>query len=164
MANQNPQPEIYTTTHSFAASATAGTQDIQTVYTNQNSSEEVRIYALSVNIYNSASGASLAGADDDFTAKIKIGNSYVPSQSFDLSAAHQSIQKTITFPTPILVLFQQPISIEVTWQGGNDGSVVTAAVNVKCSLQAELALAQVSCQSCGMEHPHSSGCPIRGSA
>ena len=32
MANQNPQPEIYTTTHAFASSATAGTQNIQTVF------------------------------------------------------------------------------------------------------------------------------------
>ena len=74
MANQNPQPEIYTTTHSFASGATPGTRDTQTVFTNQNSSEEVRIYSLSVNTYNSGNGQSLSGADDDFAVRIKIGN------------------------------------------------------------------------------------------
>ena len=43
MANQNPQPEIYTTRHSFAGSANNGTTDTQTVYTNQANNEEVRI-------------------------------------------------------------------------------------------------------------------------
>ena len=41
MANQNPQPEIYTTRHTFGGSATQGSSDLQTVYTNQASNEEV---------------------------------------------------------------------------------------------------------------------------
>ena len=161
MANQNPQPEIYTTTHPFASSATAGTQNIQTIFTNQNSSEEVRIYSIAVNRFVTATGQNYALNDADFTARIKVGNSYVPSQEFDLSAAMQSDSKTITFPTPILVLFQQPISIEVTWKGGFTSTTVDANVTVKTSLMAELSTAQVACMSCGMEHPQSSGCPIR---
>ena len=164
MANQNPQPEIYTTTHSFASGATAGTQNIQTVYTNQSTSEEVRIYGLSVNIYNSANGTSLAGVDDDFDLRIKIGNGYVPTQAFDLSVIHQRDDRTITFPTPILVLFQQPISVEVSWRGGYSSTITEEAVKVKVSLHAELALAQVACMQCGMEHPREMGCPVRRNA
>ena len=47
MANQNPQPEIYSTRHSFTAADTQGTTVTQTVYTNQANTEEVRIYAVS---------------------------------------------------------------------------------------------------------------------
>tara|TARA_R110000803_G_scaffold12410_1_gene35852 strand:- start:1237 stop:1731 length:495 start_codon:yes stop_codon:yes gene_type:complete len=161
MANQNPQPEIYTTTHPFLSAATAGTQNIQTVFTNQNSSEEVRIYSIAVNRFVTGTGQDMSLADADFTARIKVGNSYVPSQEFDLSGAMQSDSKTITFPTPILVLFQQPISIEVTWKGGFTSDSIGANVTVKTSLMAELSTAQVACMSCGMEHPQSSGCPIR---
>ena len=161
MANQNPQPEIYTTTHPFLSSATPGTQNIQTIFTNQNSLEEVRIYGIAVNRFVTETGQNYALTDADFTARIKVGNSYVPSQEFDLSAAMQSDSKTITFPTPILVLFQQPISIEVTWKGGFTSTTVGANVTVKTSLMAELSTAQVACMSCGMGHPQSSGCPIR---
>ena len=38
MANQDPQPEIYTTRHNFDASAvlvSAGTTNLVTIYTNQ---------------------------------------------------------------------------------------------------------------------------------
>ena len=142
MANQNPQPEIYTTTHSFASGVSAGTQVIQTVFTNQNTAEEVRIYGMSVNMYNSSDGTSLSNADNDFTAKIKIANGYVPSQEFDLGVIHQSDSRMITFPTPILVLFQQPISIEITWKGGQDSTVTANAIKVKPSLHAELSIAQ----------------------
>lgn len=159
MANQNPQPEIYTTRHSFASAVAAGTQNIKTVYTNQNSSEEVRIYSVSVNFVNSGTGA--ASTATDFTARIKIGNSYVPFQEFDLGVIGARDDKTLTFPTPILVLFQQPISVEVNWKGGTgQGTTLDPATDVKVSLNAELSLAQVACVSCGMEHPREIGCPI----
>ena len=48
MANQDPQPEIYTTRHDVAASSAAGTTNTVTVYTNQANNEEVRIYAIAV--------------------------------------------------------------------------------------------------------------------
>jgi len=164
MANQNPQPEIYTTTHPFLAAAVGGTQNIQTVFTNQNSSEEVRIYSIAVNKFATATGLIVANTDTDFTARIQIGNSYVPSQEFDLSSAWMSDSNTIVFPTPILVLFQQPISVEIAWKGGQGNVTVGADTTIKVSLMAELNLAQVACISCGMEHPQSSGCPIRRNA
>ena len=64
MANQNPQPEIYTTRHSFDAAATQGTTVTQTVYTNQANTEEVRIYAVSVQFLDTNGGS------DDATVRI----------------------------------------------------------------------------------------------
>ena len=53
MANQDPQPEIYTTRHTFDASAvlvSAGTTNLVSVYTNQANNEEVRIYGVAVRV------------------------------------------------------------------------------------------------------------------
>ena len=53
MANQDPQPEIYTTRHNFDASAVAvpaGTTITKSIYTNQANNEEVRIYAVATQI------------------------------------------------------------------------------------------------------------------
>jgi len=158
MANQNPQPEIYTTRHDIPTGSTPGTVDTQTVFTQQNSSEEVRIYGLSVNIYTTTTGVAVD--NKDFTAKIKIGNSFVPSQEFDLSVINASTSKMLTFPTPLLVLFQQPISVDVQWKGGPktvaapNGKNTDANVTVKVSLHAELSLAQVACEPDGpMSYP-----------
>ena len=152
MANQNPQPEIYTTRHDIPTGSTPGTVDTQTVFTQQNSSEEVRIYGLSVNIYTTTTGVAVD--NKDFTAKIKIGNSFVPSQEFDLSVINASTSKMLTFPTPLLVLFQQPISVDVQWKGGALVQNTDANVTVKVSLHAELSLAQVACEPNGpMSYP-----------
>ena len=52
MANQYPQPEVYTTTHPFASSGTAlGSTDSQTIYTNIAHNEQVLIYGVMVNFY-----------------------------------------------------------------------------------------------------------------
>lgn len=161
MANQNPQPEIYTTTHAFASTATAGTQNIQTVFTNQNSSEEVRIYSIAVNRFVTGTGQDMNLGDADFTARIKIGNSYVPSQAFDVSSVMASDSKTIVFPTPILVLFQQPISVEVAWNGGFANFAVGQDVTVKISLMAELSTAQVACAPGEMGYPQSTESQMR---
>jgi len=160
MANQNPQPEIYTTRHEFANGATPGTSITETVFTNQSSSEEVRIYSISVNIINNTAneagtGSSITG--NDYTAQIKIGNNFVPSYAFDLGVITTMNQVMITFPTPILVLFQQPISVIVTYKGGNSsrqaGANTGVATAVKVSLHAELALTQVACQEGSMDWP-----------
>ena len=47
MANQNPQPEIYTTSHFFDATA-EGATNTQTIFTQQANNEEVRIYGFGV--------------------------------------------------------------------------------------------------------------------
>ncbi len=51
MANQNPQPEVYTTRHVFgdnAAVISAGTRVTQTVYTNQANNEEVMVHLMAL--------------------------------------------------------------------------------------------------------------------
>lgn len=158
MANQTPQPEVYSTRHTFTAVA-AGSSDTQTVFTNQANNETVRISALSANILTSA-GVPIAAVDNDFSVRIRVGNASVPFTDFDIGVIHQSDSNTLVFAVPILVLFQQPISVEVI---NNNGGTSTAIV--KISLHAELTLQQASCRECGLHHPRNSGCPIpRGDA
>jgi len=150
MANQNPQPEIYTTRHNFTNPTTQGTTVTQTVYTNQANTEEVRIYAVSVEILD-ANGGNAGDIYRDFEMRIQIGQSYVPFKSFDAGLISVKGDRTLTFATPILVLYQQPISIEVEWVNANNMADVNTVV---VSLHAELALQT--------EYPHNNGQPNYG--
>ena len=58
MVNQNPQPEVYTTRHSFAAADTQGTVVTTQINTNQAYNEEIRIYGVMVNMYTNTAAAS----------------------------------------------------------------------------------------------------------
>jgi|TARA_R110000824_G_scaffold17706_14_gene71381 hypothetical protein len=151
MANQNPQPEIYSTRHSFTAADTQGTTVTQTVYTNQANTEEVRIYAVSVQMIDTSGGLGAATLYDDFEMRIQIGQSYVPFQPYDAGLINGMGERTLTFATPILVLFQQPISIEIEWR---NSTALAANTTVKVSLHAELALQT--------EYPHNNGQPNYG--
>jgi len=239
MVNQNPQPEVWTTRHSFAAATTSGTTDTQSVFTQQANTEEGRIYALSVSILNEngnnndvvtystgtvtgatttltgAGGAAftpamiggqvtatngvnigntaklvdwtsatvmtmdksttiaggsaysidyvpnntpLAGMSGiDFEVEIQVGSGKVPSQSFSIAGVCASNTKTLTLPCPILVLFQQPISVKVTWANSQD---LDNATTVKVSLIGDLSIQPVACNSCGLKHPVNDGCPL----
>ena len=115
MANQNPQPEVYTTRHEFGngAAVAAGTSVTQTIYTNQANNEEVRIYGIAVRVTDSA-GASQIG---DYAVSIQVGANNVPSNQFDVSWLANNIANgggILMFPSPVLVLFQQPLSVTVT--------------------------------------------------
>ena len=83
MANQDPQPEIYSTTHTFTGATAAGTVNTQTIFTNQANNEEVRLYALAVNILDAA--GTVATAETDFQVSIQCGPNNVPSNAFDIS-------------------------------------------------------------------------------
>lgn len=137
MANQNPQPEIYTTKHFFNGTA-EGATNTQTVFTQQANNEEVRIYGFSVDIA-SAGGATYT-TNTDFNLEIQVGNSKVPYTEFPISQVVNSDTKTFYFPSAILVMFQQPISIKVIQRG----AATTTAV-VKVSLHAELSLQEANC-------------------
>ena len=105
MANQDPQPEIYTTRHSFAAEAAAGTTNTVTVYTNQANNEEVRIYAVAVRILDDAGTA--ATTDTDFALQVQVGPNSVPSNQFDIGWLHDNLRNggaVLAFSTPVLVL------------------------------------------------------------
>ena len=164
MANQNPQPEVYTTRHNFgdgAAAIAAGSTVTQTIYTNQANNEEVRVYGIMVEIMaGSVSGGTFGGSNgplccdcdavnvqpscNDFDVKILVGANAVPSQSFAVTSIACKDDKTLTFPVPVLVLFQQPLSVVVT------NNTACAAVGnfqrtVKVTLIGELAIQSADC-------------------
>ena len=136
MANQDPQPEIYSTTHTFTGATSAGTVNTQTIFTNQANNEEVRIYALAVNILDAA--GTVATSETDFQVAIQCGPNNVPSNSFDISWIFSTITNggpVLAFSTPILVLFQQPLAIVVSVT-----TATTATRIVNISLIGELAI------------------------
>jgi len=116
MANQDPQPEIYRVNAAFAAAAAAGTTSVTNITTSQANNEEVRVYALQVALLDEAGTAisPVAGTDVEFDVKITVGANNVPSQTFSLTPAILSESKMLTLPSPILVLYQYPLSITTT--------------------------------------------------
>tara|TARA_Y100000389_G_scaffold62597_1_gene58688 strand:- start:39998 stop:40447 length:450 start_codon:yes stop_codon:yes gene_type:complete len=142
MANQNPQPEIYTTRHTFSGSATQGSSDVQTVYTNQASNEEVRIYGIMADISLAGDGSVARDAESDFDIHIQVGNSNIPSKAFDLGVITQKDDRRLDFPSPVLAMFNQPISVKVIYKGGANatGNTPAASTVVRVSLISELSL------------------------
>ena len=150
MANQDPQPEIYTTRYVWdadtsAAGATqpAGTSQVVSIYTNQANNEEVRIYGIAVRVFDSADGAA-STTFNDFAVSIQVGANNVPSNQFDVTWLANNIANgggILMFPSPVLVLFQQPLSVTVTTLSAIAG-VASAANNrtVVVDLIGELAI------------------------
>ena len=132
MANQDPQPEIYTTRYNFNADTDAGgatiaanTSQVVSIYTNQANNEEVRIYGIAVRITDSA-GNNLTG---DYAVSIQVGANNVPSNQFDISWLANNIANgggILMFPSPVLVLFQQPLSVTVTTRSEITGAAGAA--------------------------------------
>jgi len=129
MANQDPQPEIYTTRYTWNADTTAGgaaiaanTSQVVSIYTNQANNEEVRIYGIAVRIANA--DGSTATTLNDFAVSIQVGANNVPSNQFDITWLANNIAaggSILMFPSPVLVLFQQPLSVTVTTLGAIPG-------------------------------------------
>ena len=123
MANQDPQPEIYTTRYNFNADTGAGgatiaanTSQVVSIYTNQANNEEVRIYGIACRVFDSATGTA-STTFNDFAVSIQVGANNVPSNQFDITWLADSISSgggILMFPSPVLVLFQQPLSVTVT--------------------------------------------------
>jgi hypothetical protein len=117
MANQDPQPEIYTTRHTFDASAvlvSAGTTNLVSVYTNQANNEEVRIYGVAVRILDE--DGSQVTTLTDFAMSLQVGPNNVPSNQFDIGWLATNLQNgggILMFPSPVLVLFQQPLAVVI---------------------------------------------------
>ena len=82
MANQDPQPEVYSVASSFAGGSAAGTTVTTNVTTSQANNEEVRIYAIQVDMQAEDFDAlSPITADNcDFSLTITVGPNNVPSQ------------------------------------------------------------------------------------
>ena len=117
MANQDPQPEIYTTRHTLDASAvlvSAGTTNLVSVYTNQANNEEVRIYGVAVRILDE--DGSQVTTLTDFAMSLQVGPNNVPSNQFDIGWLATNLQNgggVLMFPSPVLVLFQQPLAVVI---------------------------------------------------
>ena len=117
MANQDPQPEIYTTRHNFDASAlivNAGTTNLVSVYTNQANNEEVRIYGVAVRILDE--DGSNVSTLTDFAMSLQVGPNNVPSNQFDIGWLATNLANgggVLMFPSPVLVLFQQPLGVVI---------------------------------------------------
>lgn len=136
MANQDPQPEIYTTRHTFTGATTAGATNTVSVFTNQANNEEVRLYAIAVRIQDTDGDS--ATTETDFSVSIQVGPNNVPSNQFDIGWLHTNLAnggQVLAFSTPILVLFQQPLAIRV-----EVGTTTTVTRTVIVDLIGELAI------------------------
>jgi|TARA_R110002020_G_scaffold49639_3_gene141187 hypothetical protein len=150
MANQDPQPEIYQVTAAFPVSTTAGTTSTTNITTSQANNEEVRIYALQLALLDENGGdvlndpsASAAIADVEFNCAITVGANNVPSQTFSLTPTLLSDSKILTFPSPILVLYQYPLQVVVTCVNALAAGS-GAGRTVVCNMISELALQKVA--------------------
>tara|TARA_Y100000592_G_C5481857_1_gene326101 strand:+ start:11949 stop:12377 length:429 start_codon:yes stop_codon:yes gene_type:complete len=134
MVSQDPQPEIYETVHDFASGAVQNTSVTKTVYTSQGSSEQVRIYAVAVRILDGTDYTEETTADNDFGLTIMAGANNVPSNEFHIGPVHASRMQTLTFASPILVDFKQPLQTRVRWL---NASTPGQALRVKITLIGE---------------------------
>ncbi len=138
MVNQNPQPECYTTRHQFAAASTDGTSVTQQILTNQAHNEELRLYAVSINLYDS-NGTPITTAQEDFTITILAGPNSVPSKTFRADTIARKRDRTLTFSAPVLILHRQPLQVQVDYVGGTN---LVALTNVKITLNGEMYLTE----------------------
>ena len=194
MANQDPQPEVYTTEHSYQVSAAgsaavaiaAGTGRTVQIYTNQANNEEVRIYGLEAQVirtvfddsastttlyYSNVFGDNTYNTQNfvDFNVTIGVGPNNVPSNAFSLSKIATCCQ-TFAFPSPILCLFQQPVSILVSNNQiinlapalGAGETADSDDVKVVINLIAELAIQKVAFAEGGVGYPINPRGPIPG--
>lgn len=136
MANQDPQPEIYTTRYNWNANTGAGgaaiaanTSQVVSIYTNQANNEEVRIYGLAVRINDGiGTGGATSTTLNDFAVSIQVGANNVPSNQFDITWLADNIAAgggILMFPSPVLVLFQQPLSVTITTLSAIPGVAAT---------------------------------------
>ena len=154
MANQDPQPEVYTTTHSFAGAAVSGTSNVVSIFTNQANNEEVRLYAVGVEILDATTGAALATALD-YSVSIQVGPNNVPSNAFSAGFIFSKNDRTLALPTPILCLFQQPLQITVT----TNQAVGANGSDIKITLIGELAIQKIAVHQGNWEHQMNSMAP-----
>jgi len=156
MANQDPQPEVYTTIHDFSVATTSGTQSAVSIFTNQANNEEVRVYAVAVDFaLLDSSGNQITSTTDpkftmpsDFTMALSVGPNNIPSNAFDIGWIYGQQDQTMSFTVPVIVLFQQPLKVSITANSGvasftYNGTTV-ATVRAKISLISELSIQKIA--------------------
>ena len=147
MANQDPQPEVYTTSHTFAGAAASGTSNVISIFTNQANNEEVRLYAIGIEMLDATTGAALA-VDLDYSVSIQVGPNNVPSNAFSAGFIFSKNDRTLAFSTPILCLFQQPLQVTVT----TNQAVAANGSIIKVTLIGELAIQKIAVHAGNWEH------------
>ena len=162
MANQDPQPEVYSVSSTFddltnpGAGTLAGATIQTTINTNQANNEEVRVYAIQVDIQGAdfAALSPLTGTNCDFSLTIGVGPNNVPSQTIRLRPIWSSEDNMLSWPTPILVLYQQPFSATIT----TNQALATGAANgriVTINFISELSIQKVACAPSATDYPRS---------
>ncbi len=115
MVNQDPQPDIFETSAAFVSGAApAGTSVTNTIFTHQGHNEEVRIYALSVQVLNNTTKVDVSATSEiDFQITVIAGPNEVPSKPFDGSWIARSRERVMAFTCPVLIKFKQPLRVRV---------------------------------------------------
>ena len=142
MVNQDPEPKIMSTTHDFPVAVAAGgnlaalTVIQQGINTFQSNNEQITIWGMAVNVIpldaagNDLTSATVTnpyfyayqtpggttGTFTDFDVKILVGGNQIPSNDIQIQrllmpGAEQ--QRYISFSSPILVRYQQPLQVLV---------------------------------------------------
>ena len=115
MVNQDTQPEIYSTVAAFSGASPQNTVISNNINTFQAANEEVRIYAVAVEIQNPTTFADLAATSNNFELKIQAGVNPVPTNYFDIGSAALSRTKIIELTCPVVIKFKQPLNVSVRW-------------------------------------------------
>jgi len=143
MVNQDPEPKIMSTTHDFPVAAAGGanlaalTNILQGINTFQANNEQITLWGLAVNVipldvngndliatagglnpyyYAYQTPGGTTGTFTDFDVKVLVGGNQIPSNDIQIQrllmpGAEQ--QRYISFSSPILVRYQQPLQVVV---------------------------------------------------
>lgn len=103
--------------------------------------EEVRIYAIMVEFIDTQ-------IDHDADLSIFIGSNRIPTNPFDIVVISERDDRMLKFPSPILALYSQEISLQL-----RDNRTVGLNNTVKITLIAEMSIARVKCRQCGIDFP-----------
>lgn len=142
MVNQDPQPEIYSTVAAFSSASPQNTVISNNINTFQAANEEVRIYAVAVEIQNPTTFADLAATSNNFELKIQAGVNPVPTNYFDIGSAALSRTKIIELTCPVIIKFKQPLNVSVRWTPPN-ATNLGQATDVQIKLIGEIGVQKI---------------------
>lgn len=145
MVNQDPQPEVYETIHSFANGANPNTVNSQYINTFQSANEEARIYAVGVQLLDSSTGADVSASYSNFEIQIGAGVNPVPTNFFDIGYVAKSRTNVIELSCPVVVKFKQPLRVSARYYAPDGTTTLGASngVDVKVLLIGELGIQKV---------------------
>ena len=146
MVNQDPQPDVFTSEHTISANTAANTANTNTVWTNQGQGEEVRIYAIGIEVLDSMGRDVTHYQPIDYDLTIMVGSNKVPSNPFDMSVIALKEDKTLTLSVPVVVGFKQQLRVTVTNKvATNSQANGGTAVTVNVHLYSETGILKVAC-------------------